>query len=252
MGDKKYYIKNKLLIIISLMIITLMGLSSCRNKEYESGYYKYVLKHNNAYIYELTEEGGEQEVLILPNVLDGYPTGLGNYYGMLRGHEFNFESNALKQIYFNTTIVTNLYDDIAYGRIYNTGREYIVFMPYYNSDNGLKMDFDFDKYFCFSNESLKNYDCKYVGNVSYYYNYDNSDTIDWKTYYVDDVDNERIVNIPPEPIREGYRFKGWYKEKDCINIWDFEKDIVPAKKYDTEGNYLYKETIIYAGWEKVE
>ena len=67
--------------------------------------------------------------------------------------------------------------------------------------------------------------------------------------FVDDCDGTIVNVVPPNPIREGYKFKGWYKEKECINKWDFEKDIIPSKEYDKEGNYIFKETAIYAGWE---
>ena len=55
----------------------------------------------------------------------------------------------------------------------------------------------------------------------------------------------------------GYAFMGWYKEPECINEWDFEKDIVPEKVYveryiESKENmyrfYEYKETILYAKW----
>ena len=89
-------------------------------------------------------------------------------------------------------------------------------------------------------------------NVVYY-------SIDWYTssienvpYFVDDCDGTLVNVIPPTPYRKGYTFTGWYKEEQCINKWDFEKDIIPAKEYDEEGNYINKETKIYAGWEKSE
>ena len=62
--------------------------------------------------------------------------------------------------------------------------------------------------------------------------------------------NEKIVNIPSDPIRDGYEFKGWYKEKECINKWDFNNDIVPLKEYDSNNEYIFKETSLYAKWER--
>ncbi len=86
-----------------------------------------------------------------------------------------------------------------------------------------------------------------IANVSYYYNYDNGYC---KTYFIDDVDGDIIINKPPMPIRDGYRFGGWYKEEECINEWNFDHDIVPKKIYDEEENYIYKETALYAKWTK--
>lgn len=41
-----------------------------------------------------------------------------------------------------------------------------------------------------------------------------------------------------------------YKESECITAWDFENDAVSAKEYDEEGDYLFKETSLYAKWTK--
>jgi len=46
-----------------------------------------------------------------------------------------------------------------------------------------------------------------------------------------------LVNAPGEPVREGHRFLGWYKEPSCINPWNFSSDTMPS------GNVT-----LYAGW----
>ena len=57
-------------------------------------------------------------------------------------------------------------------------------------------------------------------------------------------------SLPPNPYRKGYEFLGWYKEPECINICDFENDIVPSKEYDKNGDYILKEIKLYAKWGK--
>ena len=44
---------------------------------------------------------------------------------------------------------------------------------------------------------------------------------------------------PKHDRNNEYKFIGWYKEPQCVNPWDFEKDIVKG------------ETTLYAKWEKV-
>ena len=59
-------------------------------------------------------------------------------------------------------------------------------------------------------------------NVSYHLNYDENNY-----YYIDYYENgEKILYIPPSPVREGYTFEGWYKEIDCTNKWDFDNDVL--------------------------
>ncbi len=86
----------------------------------------------------------------------------------------------------------------------------------------------------------------YNANITYYLNYNEGEE---DVYWFDDCDNELITYIPIEPIREGYTFKGWYKETECVNEWNFDVDIVPGKQYDIEGNYIYRETKLFAKWE---
>ena len=91
------------------------------------------------------------------------------------------------------------------------------------------------------------YSINHIANVSYYHNYENAENDGY--YWIDDQDGERIQFPPPFPEREGYNFDGWYKEPECVNPWNFEEDKVPAKEYDEDGAYLYRETKLYAKWK---
>ena len=83
-------------------------------------------------------------------------------------------------------------------------------------------------------------------NVIYYKN-DGSDKIS----FVDDYDGGKITFMPPEPKREGYEFAGWYREEECINEWNFAVDEVPEKEYGEDGEYMLKETSLFAKWSKI-
>ncbi len=50
------------------------------------------------------------------------------------------------------------------------------------------------------------------------------------------VKHGHLCPRPDDPRRTGYAFVGWYKEKECVNIWVFDYD----KIYDT--------TTLYAKW----
>jgi uncharacterized repeat protein (TIGR02543 family) len=52
------------------------------------------------------------------------------------------------------------------------------------------------------------------------------------------VNSGSLVTAPDtDPTREYFEFDGWYKEADCLNIWDFDTDTVTA------------DITLYAKWE---
>ncbi len=60
-------------------------------------------------------------------------------------------------------------------------------------------------------------------------------TIDSQT-----IEKGKKVTKPSDPQKDGYIFKGWFKETTCQNEWNFETDIV-----------MYN-MVLYAKWEKKE
>ena len=48
-----------------------------------------------------------------------------------------------------------------------------------------------------------------------------------------------VEDIPTSPIEEGWTFGGWYKEPECINIWNFATDKV------------YEDITLYAKWTQI-
>ncbi len=54
---------------------------------------------------------------------------------------------------------------------------------------------------------------------------------------VNNVDDGSKVERPEDPTASGANFAGWYKEKECVNEWDFDTDTVTSS------------VVIYAKWE---
>ena len=52
-----------------------------------------------------------------------------------------------------------------------------------------------------------------------------------------EVEKGKKVAKPEDPTREGYIFKGWYKEAGCTNAWNFDTDVVD------------KDLTLFAKWE---
>ena len=69
-------------------------------------------------------------------------------------------------------------------------------------------------------------------------------------FFVDLIEESgKIIKPPYDPRREGYNFLGWYKDEACTEEWNFETDEVKIS-FDEEGNRIYEEIKIYAGWEE--
>lgn len=51
-----------------------------------------------------------------------------------------------------------------------------------------------------------------------------------------DLKEGSLIEAPEEPIAEGYRFDGWYKDRACTKEWDFRTDRV------------YEDRTLYACW----
>ncbi|MDE7263817.1 MAG: InlB B-repeat-containing protein [Anaeroplasmataceae bacterium] len=58
---------------------------------------------------------------------------------------------------------------------------------------------------------------------------------------VESISNIQIgtkLTKPKDPVREGYLFKGWYKDASYVELWDFEEDVVNEN------------ITLYAKWDK--
>ena len=67
--------------------------------------------------------------------------------------------------------------------------------------------------------------------VTFDLNYEGAPTPESKS-----VDDEALITEPEAPVRDGYRFTGWYREAACTTPFDFESDRIT------------EDTTLYAGW----
>ena len=249
--------KVKRLFLISVLLYLLIFIVSCDARPYfnrSSGYFKYKIDVDTkeVVLVGLTEKGEEQETLVIPSIIDGKKVSrIGYFKKRLWAGSYwasDFKSEKLKTIYFpsgfSKSYINRFYKDIPniekiyWGDvIFNIELVYAADLKYISKNNYYEQIKQHEDYF----------DCTKVNiaNVTYYIN-DGTDN----PYFVDEVSDSVVNVIPPTPYREGYKFTNWYKEKECINLWDFEKDKVPKIKYDSDGNEIYEEIKIYAGWEE--
>ena len=85
-------------------------------------------------------------------------------------------------------------------------------------------------------------------NIAYFFNYTDSPN---GGYFFVDIEEQtgKIIKPPYDPKREGYAFTGWYKDAECTQKWNFNEDNVVVN-YDEEGNRIFEELCLYAGWSK--
>ncbi|MGM9971338.1 MAG: InlB B-repeat-containing protein [Anaeroplasmataceae bacterium] len=235
---------KKILCIILLLILPITFLCSCR-KEMVDGDFVYAVNRLSSedvyYVVDLSEEGLKKDRILMPSTYKGKKVILG--YNTYFDKIGNFDG---KVVYVPADIQKII------GPFLTRALKVIYFaMPseedYAMEDKNYVAYLEENTWICREYKNLKRFkNVRRYANVNYYYNYEDSPNGGY--YFLDDYDNELISYIPEDPIREGYTFKGWYKESECINKWDFTTDKVESKEY-IDDEYQYKETALYAKWE---
>lgn len=246
---------------IALAAVILIIFSACNLaigcelvEEYKTEYFVFTFfKGENgerlARVLGLTENGKEQEVLIVPETADGYPVVQVSYgLGLLRSEKlvrlFMPKTltipRALDHCFaLKTVILLNDENSFCLSSFRLSPRKVGAYMPLAGYNELMSKE---------TTHSEHNYTCLEPANISFMYNYNGSPNGGY--YWIDNLDGESLLTVPENPARNGYIFVGWYKEPECINLWDFETD-VSEKQEDGEGNSAFVETILYAKWLKL-
>ena len=235
------------LMLTAMILMTTVGCLGGTVREFEVGDFKFYQGEEGAdlYITDLTEEGKQKRVLIVPEELDGVPIkGLEDPTVLWGGA--TWQSEKLENLYLPWNIpADNAILDICHNL-------HSVFILSYDPD-GSALHYLTEGLAFYINRYLFEevyFDSVYgrPANVSYYYN--DGRTENYGCYWIDNVPYGSVLDVlPPEdPVSEGKTFSGWYKEPECINAWDFETDTTPEEKLDEDGNVIYQETALYAKW----
>ncbi len=196
---------------------------------------------------ELTKKGKNKKVLIVPKEIKGNEVcGLGLRAG-LWGDYSVWESEKLETLYvwynYNSTVVFDC-PNLEKVFILNITKEQV-----FGSRSFGAIAWDIKRYIF--NEIYFDRDGSgftLPANVTYYYNYEGAEN--YGCYWLDNLeDGEKITYIPAPPVREGYKFAGWYHEPECEKEWNFETDTVEAsdeEAYEDETSFI--ENRLYAKW----
>lgn len=215
---------------------------------YESEYFIYIVGNDGdaVSILGLTDKGKEQEYLVIPETIDGKEvvkigcltgvsvTKIKEKYGDVEYSQIRSES--LKKIFFTSKIeILHLWSESPFVDCPNL--EAILYI--FNDAEPVRGRRIY-------RSAFMSYQ---MANVSYYYNYETAPNDGY--YWIDNCAyGEKIEYIPENPLRDGYIFGGWYKESECVNVWDFETDRLPETQYNEEEQEIYQETKLYAKWIK--
>ena len=254
--------RSKAIILFLSILLVIFTLTSCINKDSfkKSGYFTYTYDYEDSKFYSiagLTEEGEQQETLVFPSQINGRKVNRIGVYEPLTFADATyrithfFESEKLKTIYFpkgysNTMLSKSFYGSLSnvktvYWADYHQSRLLPPYEDTYVSGQFLKYQ---DSKEIYKDGFLNMFPRFHLANVEYYMN-DGSEDV----YFVDHVSGTKVNVEPSIPYREGYTFRGWYKDIELTQLFDFENDIIPEIKLDEEGKEIIETTKIYAGWD---
>ncbi len=259
----------KILLPFLAALITLVALlflasrsASCYNPaggdaSFTEDFYYYVV-HSREYSYVsldgFTPNAQTKEEVLVPAQLGGFPVRY-MYRAKGCGYTGTLKSENLKKLFMPKTSVHR--GQFACPKLekiilYDYSENFLQELSYINSSQSNAKLYVSSNFMLPDNQQTTNKaiigDGKevYVANVSYMYNYDSAPNYGY--YFIDDCDYSSLITfVPPEPIRDGYSFGGWYREPECETAWEFDADALPNARVDGEIE-CYTETRLYAKW----
>jgi len=205
--------RNKVLsrgIFLVLLLLVFFAISSCKNNSIiETDLFRVELNRESrtAIIIELTEIGKEQEILVIPQIINNHTVvQIGRQEGMF-GSSLVSTISALK-IYIPYTINKQAWIE--------ANNAIVIIGVYAPSDTLLAhiSKYATKKVIVFGSIWGENS----LPNIVFHYNYENSPNNN--IYWIDYVGESILYIIPDDPVRIGYTFIGWYLDPENISIWD--------------------------------
>ena len=226
-------------------------------KEYSDGFFKYRFEHESkteVSISGLTTLGKQQKFFVIPTEINGKKVKAiyNRRFSTMGKASVDFKNDNLEKVFFpaNDINIINLRveenvkilfvtspEDFDFGKLVKRATTYI-----YQGVFDLPWDLKYNEVFM---EHIR--ERFLTANVTYYVNCETD--INNGVHWIDDVEYDGLIEfIPPTPIRDGYTFDGWYKEAECINIWDFSTDKTPVQILGADEQIVYQETKLFAKW----
>ena len=237
---KSSILKNvALLFLIVALILSASILTGCGSGtsfyigDYlETDYFKYYTsvgagRREYVCIRGLTDKGKELEYVVFPESIDGIP--------VTKISMYTSDSKA-KKAYISTSIIS--FHVLNWTTVSKEPVKLIDQRFTYSLENSMKTPQTYVSEYAEKVLVEKFNNFYFIANLCYLYNYE--DSPNGGQWFVDDLDEgERIGYMPPDPVREGYKFTGWFTDKECAKSFDLN-----GYAYDpADGNIS-----LYAGW----
>ena len=194
-----------------------------------------------ALILELTDLGKEQEIIVIPEYLEGLPV---RWIGrdLWPSIRWGFESENLKKVYVPATV--NYIERAAFIKCINLEEFVVLSVPLGPGNLPNLWSTGGQATIIYSYPLMENRLIaaqKSVGitipvNLVFYYNY--TDAPNSGIYWFDFITGSNLYILPDDPIKEDSTFTGWYIDEECSIEWD---EVLPS----SEAEILE----LYAGWE---
>ena len=231
-------------ILLVLILVLTCAMSACRcdpqldilPEQQESQYFLYRIleshqrKLSYCRITGLTEEGKKLENIVIPDEINGL---------IVEDVRGPFYDSHARKIYISKNVRWQPYANLTSVATYDYK---VLFCRYECSKWSIGEWSSLNRYVSIvAEDNYKAYRRNYkIANLNYFYNYEGSGN--GGIHFIDDLDEgETLEVIPPEPIREGYRFQGWYRDEACTEPFDLTTYV----RKDTDGILS-----LYAGWEQ--
>ena len=215
---------------------------------------RYICDMGNSYYSAcgIADDAKNEPILYILDEVDGILVISFTYHGYHYPGPSHFCGDSLERLYTpwcigTETINSEFYVDTQQEQAYviSACLRFYNFMTYQKSEANYYL---VTPRVSFEQEHWKRNQTTIPANIAYMFNHAGSPNGGY--FFVDLVEESgKIIKPPYDPRREGYNFLGWYKDEACTEEWDFENDTVEIA-YDEEGNRIYEEIKIYAGWEE--
>lgn len=246
---KKAFTSILVLALLMVILFTCIGCYSCnglftdnnddgkKDNRLYTDYFEYYVLWSEVTITNNTEKALENDYLVIPDEIDGYPVTRIQFLGLGYHEDKKLQQYVptIKRIYLSKNVQEM--PSRSWGAYGKFECIYLGVCNPHECDTHLNISYHHEAMYLEAGAKVYS-----IVNINYLYNFENAPNED--VYFLDDLEEgEPIKYIPDSPQREGFEFTGWYFDKECTQVIDIE-------------SFVYGEEMgiidFFAGWREIE